>query len=112
MSGKYFKSTGTIRVFSSARKMMIFFTPNAEHSVSRCGKHYALFAPSKKRKGCATVSKFDSDKGVKIRVGGKFPGLAGLVAAATQRTVVEVEVQNSSSWTLHAITIPAPGKEK
>ena len=100
MSGKYFKSTGTIRVSRSTRKMKIFFTPNAEHSGSRCGKYYALFAPSKKRKGCATVSKFDSDKGVKIRVGGKFPGRADLVAAATQRTLVEIEVKTSSAWRL------------
>ena len=93
--------------------MTIFFTPSAEHSVPRTsGKHYALFVPTGKGANCVRSPLPNSGKGVPIRV--KFH-LPELIAVAIQRTLVDVEVtkgRSDSRWTLHALTIPAAGKEK
>ena len=121
MSGKAFKSAGTIMVRigpNSARKMKIFFTPDAEHSgPGRGGKPDALFVQSANRKKCVKAPVSDSGKGVPIRVKPRFAKLIGaaLIGAAIQQTLVDIAVtrkHKGAGWTLRAITIPSAGQTK
>lgn len=119
MSGKFFKSTGTIRVQltqGSSWAMTIFFTPNTNSTMCCDGKQYALFIPIEEGEDCLKRKSLDeSDEGVEIKVEADLPCL---FAAAAQQTLVEVKVKvpkksdKKQDWILHAITIPAPGKQK
>ena len=117
MSNGPFRSTGTIRVRFELVKSddpeshwttEIFFTPNADSTVRYGDKKYAVFIRDDGGNACMTSEPLDdSSEGVSITV---KPDLPGLVAAAAQQTLVEVEV--NCDWKLHAITIPAPRKKK
>ena len=103
-----YRSTGTIRVRSESKEPIeIFFTPNADSTVRYGDNKYAVFIRGDGDTACLKSKPLgDSREGVSIKA---EPDLCGLVAAAVQQTLVEVEV--STDWTLHAITIPAPGKK-
>lgn len=92
---------------SSTWMTKIFFTPNADSTVRDSGKNYAVFIGSGGDDDCRKSELQDPGKGIEIKLTGNCPGL---VAAATQQTVVEVEVK--SPWVLQSITIPAPSKKK
>ena len=82
----------------------------------RCGgKQYAVFVSIGEGDGCLKrTSLDDSGDGVRIEANTDKADHSGLVTVAVQQTLVEVEVveRGSSGWTLHAITIPARGKQK
>ena len=111
-----FKSVGIISVkCKPGCQTKLLFTPNSEHSVSDGTKIYAVFLPTCKCKctqGVATPI-CGSLKSVPITVC-DCAKLPDLVAAATQQTAVEVEVEKVPEkegkpvWTLKSITIPAP----
>ncbi len=130
MSGNYFKSTGTISVRFELRSAesvskknaqddgspplcgsSVYFTPNADSTVRFDGNQYAVFLPIGEGGNCLKRELLrDSGKGIEIKAKGD---LSGLVSAAVQQTLVEVEVkEKDSSWVLHAITVPPPGKKK
>ena len=137
MSKGPYRSTGTIRVQlfkpsastsdstccckKCCRSLLqwttkIFFTPNADSTVRYVGKDYAVFIGKDGDDCCKKSELKDAGKGIQIDVTGDCPGL---VAAATQRTLVEVEVKKckevtncKSDLVLHAITIPATGNKK
>ena len=112
-----FMSVGTISVKCKPRcQTKLLFTPNCEHSVSDGTKNYAVFLPTRKCKCAAGVATpiCGSLKSVRIAVC-DCAMLPALVAAATQKTAVEVEVQKKDGkpdWTLKSITIPAPCRKK
>ena len=127
MSGKLFKSTGTIRVriepgptpsdstngddkdgSPSQWAATIFFTPDADSTVRYGDKRYAVFL--QESENCLVRKLGSTCEGVPIDVNAALPGL---VEAAAQQTLVEVAVQKEdSNLALCAITIPAPGKQK
>ena len=124
MSDKCYKSTGTIRVRFEFKdgapppsRTSIYFTPNADSTVRFDGNQYALFVPIAKGSKCLERELLDdSGKGVEIKIKGD---LSGLVPAAVQHTLVEVEVEEvevkkneDSRWVLHAITVPPLRKKK
>ena len=119
MSNECFKSTGTIRVkLSNGSPSQIFFTPNIDSTVRHGDKQYAVFL-QESSKDCFVRKFGDAGEGVSIKV--NKADLPGLVEAAAQQTLVEVEVQkidgqkdctSCMDLTLCAITIPAPGKPK
>ena len=122
---KTFKSVGTICVKCKPRcQTKLLFTPNCEHSVSDGTKNYAVFLPTRKCK-CLPTCKCKCAAGVATPICGSLKSvriavcdctmLPALVAAATQKTAVEVEVQKKDGkpdWTLKSITIPAPCRKK
>ena len=114
MSSESYRSTGTIRVRFERKNAncqewatKIFFTPNADSTVRDGGENYAMFIGGGGDDDCRKSKLPDSGEGIRIEVTGHHPGL---VAAATQQTLVEVEVK--TGWALRAITIPATGKKK
>ena len=112
MGSKPFRSTGTIRVRSKRGRMTkIFFTPDDDSTMRQGGKQYAVFiriGGGKARLSPKPLGK--SGKGVPIKVRADLPGL---VEAAVQQILVEIEVDKcKSDWNLRAITIPAPCKKK
>lgn len=114
MSSGSYKSTGTIRVrfgFEPKRTTEIFFTPNGDSTVRYGDNRHAVFIRGDGGDACLTSKPLDdSCEGVSITV---EPDLPGLVAAAAQQTLVEVEVEKcKSDLVLRAITIPARGKKK
>ena len=121
-SGKSFKSKDTIRVKIGPKdgdqwRTNIFFTPDSRYSTPRGGcKHYAHFVPtpcsSGEGVGYTLSSPYGSGEGISINVHADFPGL---VEAAIQQTLVEVEVvegNDKTSLNLLAIIIPARSKSK
>lgn len=114
MDNRPYRSTGTIRVQfepdendnSGLRATKIFFTPNADSTVRNRGTQYAVFIGGHNFRGCIRREIPDSGEGVSITVQSDHPGL---LAAATQQTLVEIEV--NCSWVLRAITIPAASKK-
>jgi len=111
MSDASYKSTGTVRVRieESGSPSKVFFTPNDDSTVRRGDKEYAVFSPAGEGDvwlRSKPLSK--SGEGIPINVATNFPGL---IEAAVQQTLVEVEV-TEPTLTLRAITIPAPGKQK
>lgn len=124
MSEGPYRSTGTIRVRFKRDDAeppnwatKIFFTPNADSTVRDGGNNYAVFIGGEKDDDCRKRKLRDSGEGVQIKVTGDCPGL---VPAATQQTLVEVEVEVKkcksekckSDLVLHAIKIPATSKKK
>ena len=112
MSSKPFRSTGTIRVRSeSGGRTKLFFTPNTDSTFRYGDKTYAVFVRGEGAKACFTSKPLgDSCEGVSIKV---KRDILGLVAAAAQQVLVEVETKKyKSDLVLRAITIPAPGKKK
>ena len=109
-----FKSVGTIhiRVEQSDNKTELLFTPNAEHSVSDGVKKYAVFLPTCNCTNGVAIPL--SEQNVRISVCGcGDPSV--LVAAATQKTAVEVEIPDENGkpvCNLESITIPAPCRKK
>ena len=89
----------------------IFFTASNDLTVRSGGKQYAVFIPVEKNKSRLRSTRLpESGEGVPIKVKGDLPCL---VEAATQQTLVEVEVKEyGSGWTLRTITVPARGKQK
>ena len=134
MSRTIFKSTGTIRVqlklestrsdgtngddnnrSTSQSAIDVFFTPNPDSTVRCGGKQYAVFVSIGEGDGCLKRTPLDdSGDGVRIEANTDKADHSGLVAVAVQQTLVEVEVveKGNSGWTLHAITMPAPCKQK
>ena len=124
-----YKSTGTIRIRiqgdsslsrESSQKqdgfpLHIFFTPNAEHSVSDGDKKIAIFFSTNSSTDHdmeeVLAFQYDPGKGVSISVQDRF---SGLVTAASQQMLVQVEVKryDKTRLALQAITIPASGKSK
>ena len=112
-------SIGTVRVRigkdGDTRKML--FSPTKDFSVSHAGKYYAAFLCADAKGSCGILVQYKSNKGVPIRVGGKF---AGLVQAAVQQSAVEIRVTEKDSsedckkrkFCLRAITIPAGEQTK
>ena len=116
---KTFKSVGTIhiRVGKPRNQTELLFIPNAEHSASDDVKKYAVFLPTCKCPEGKATPLCKSLQSVRISVCG-FDNLSELVAAATQKTAVKVEVKVAEKmdgkpvWTLESITIPAPCRKK
>ena len=125
MSNETYRSTGTIRIRSKSvapkndTKCVkcgcsqpqwtteIFFTPNADSTVRNRGKQYAVFIGGDNFRYCLQHKVPDSGEGISIT------DHHGLVAAATQQTLVEVEGKNSEpNLVLRAIAIPASSKKK
>ena len=121
MSNKCFKSKGIIRVkLSNGSPSLIFFTPNDDSTVRYGDKRYAVFL-QESSEDCLVRKFGDAGEGVPIKVNAVNAALSGLVVAAVQQTLIEVEVQEVKAQkagtscmdlTLCAITIPAPGKQK
>lgn len=112
MSGRRYKSTGTVRVrFKGSVPKKLFFTPNSDSIVRRNGTRYAVFL-SEDRDGNprSLARKMSDDSDVEIGINdGSF---CDLVPAATQSTLVEIEVKDKGKLKLRAATIPAPPKGK
>ena len=110
-----FKSVGTIQVkCNQGGKQELLFTPNAEHSASDGVKKYAVFFPTCKCTDGVATALCKSRQSLEISLCG-FDKLSELVAAATQRTAVEVEVPDENGkpvWNLKSITIPATRTKK
>ncbi len=105
------KSVGTIRVDLSTDQK-IYFSPNAEHSASGNGKHYAVFLPDGGCTNGVAIPFCDPLRGLPIKLGCS-PKLSDLVAAAAQQTAVEVKVKakvtkKAENLTLESIVIPGP----
>ena len=118
MSKGPYRSTGTIRVQfkpsespndstcckKCCRSLLqwttkIFFTPNADSTVRYGGKDYAVFIGKDGDDCCKKRELKDAGKGIQIDLTGDCPGL---VAAATQQTLVEVEIKKwKSDLVLH-----------
>ena len=119
MSGKSFKSTGTIRIeftpYSPKQPWVerIFFTPATDSTVHYGDKRYAVFLPTLENGACLEGKLVcAAGEEVELQVNAALPGL---VEAAIQKTLVEVKVLEKGSFckfSLLAITIPAPGKQK
>ena len=104
---------GTIHI-RVGEQPKLFFTPNAEHSVSDGVKKYAMFFPTCNCTGGVPTALCESRQSLEISVC-CFGDSSVLVAAATQQTAVEVEVAEKNgepAWTLKSITIPAPRTKK
>ena len=121
MSGKFFKSTGTIRIeFTPCSPKQpwvkrIFLTPATDSTVHYGDKRYAVFLPTPEIGACLEGKLvYAAGEEVEIKVNADLPGL---VEAAIQKTLVEVEVKvlekgSFCNFSLLAITIPARGKQK
>ena len=114
-NGQYYKSTGTIRIRVHIQRLScsqeIFFTPSTEHFTSDGDKQYAVFFPTDNDIEPLVIP-YDAGKDIKMFA---QSNCSGLVAAATQQMLVEVEVEwlrESGSVLLRNITIPASGKSK
>ncbi len=87
------------------------FTPHADSTLRQDGKEYAMFSAMTDTGGCARGAVL-RDSGVEIEISVKADH-AGLLAAAAQQMLVEVEVvERKPTWELKAITVPAPNYKK